>query len=197
LFSLQQGLMGGGARFRRAPPRANGACYSYDWRVESLDDVVLRRLRRNEIEALARALAGEPGEAQLKNRWREQELGYRELLVAEVDGSLVGTVSIGETDLLPRALHLFALEVAPAWRNRGIGTAIVQRVVREARRRRRGRVYLEVRVDNPARRLYHRLGFRRLGSAFVNPWWRYLDDGRQERVEELSYRMVRRITTLD
>ncbi|HLF76068.1 MAG TPA: GNAT family N-acetyltransferase [Dehalococcoidia bacterium] len=163
----------------------------------AMDSVVLRQLRREEIATLALALAGDPGEAQLKNRWREQQLGYRELLVAEVDGSLVGTVSIGETELLPRALHLFALEVAPAWRNRGVGTAIVQRVVAEARRRRRGRVYLEVRVDNPARRLYHRLGFRRMGGPFVNPWWRYLDDGRQERVEELSYRMVRRVTTRD
>ena len=159
--------------------------------------LVLHRLQRDEIAALAESLAGDPTEAQLKNRWREQELGFRELLVAEVDGALVGTVSISETELLPRALHLFALEVAPAWRNRGIGTSIVREVVAEARKRRRGRVYLEVRVDNPARRLYHRLGFRRLGEDFVNPWWRYLDDGRQERVEELSLRMVRRVTLRD
>jgi ribosomal protein S18 acetylase RimI-like enzyme len=156
--------------------------------------VRLRRLRREEISELAGALAGDPTEAQLRNRWREQELGYRELLVAEYEGSLVGTVSIGESELLPRALHLFALEVAPAMRNRGIGGRIVEEVVREARRRRRGRVYLEVRVDNPARRLYHRLGFRRLGEAFINPWWRFTADGDQERVEELSYRMVRRVT---
>jgi ribosomal protein S18 acetylase RimI-like enzyme len=158
------------------------------------DDVVLRRLRRDEIPALASALAGDPSEAQIRNRWREQELGYRELLVAEVEGSLVGTVSIGETDVLPRALHLFALEVAPAMRNRGIGTRIVEQVVAEARKRRRGRVYLEVRVDNPARRLYHRLGFRRMGEPFINPWWRFTADGQQERVEELSFRMVRRVT---
>lgn len=160
-------------------------------------NVVLRRLNRDEIGALAASLDGDPTEAQLKNRWREQEIGFRELLVAEVEGALVGTVSISETELLPRALHLFALEVAPEWRNRGVGTSIVQRVVSEAKRRRRGRVYLEVRVDNPARRLYHRLGFRRLGGAFVNPWWRYLEDGSQERVEELSYRMVRRVTLRD
>jgi len=159
--------------------------------------VVLRRLRHEEIGALAQSLAGDPTEAQLENRWREQQVGFRELLVAEVDGALVGTVSISETELLPRALHLFALEVAPPWRNRGIGASIVRQVVSEAKRRRRGRVYLEVRVDNPARRLYHRLGFRRLGEPFVNPWWRYLDDGRQERVEELSLRMVRRVTLRD
>jgi ribosomal protein S18 acetylase RimI-like enzyme len=158
---------------------------------------VLRRLSREEIGALAESLEGDPTEAQLRNRWREQEVGFRELWVAEVDGALVGTVSISETELLPRALHLFALEVAPSWRNRGIGAAIVRQVVAEARKRRRGRVYLEVRVDNPARRLYHRLGFRRLGKDFVNPWWRYLEDGRQERVEDLSLRMVRRVTLRD
>jgi hypothetical protein len=46
-------------------------------------------------------------------------------------------------------------------------------------------VHLEVRVDNPARRLYHRLGFRR-SAPFLNGWWRYEDDGSRVRVEEMS-----------
>jgi hypothetical protein len=54
-------------------------------------------------------------------------------------------------------------------------------------------VYLEVRIDNPARRLYHRLGFRRVGEPFINSWWRFEDDGSQLRVEEESVRMVRRV----
>ena len=159
--------------------------------------VTIRRLRKHEIPDLARAVPDELTEAQLRNRWREQEIGYRELLAAEVDGELVGTVSLSETEILPGALHLFALEVAPEQRGRGIGEAIVRFVLKEARRRGRERVYLEVRADNPARRLYHRIGFRRVGDAFTNAWWRYLDDGTQERVEELSYRMVRRVLPAD
>src|SRR3954468_11924445 len=156
------------------------------------DDVVVRPVKREELPALAEALV-ETSEAQLANRWREQELGYRELLVAEHAGAYVGTVSIGESESPPRSLHLFALEVAPERRGQGVAVSVVPYVVDEARRRQRASVYLEVRVDNPARRLYHRLGFRRTGADFVNTWWRFRPDGTRDRVDELSCRMVRRI----
>ncbi len=156
--------------------------------------VLVRRLRFEEIGELAEAIRGETSRAQIENRWREQELGYRELLAAEVDGRLVGTVSIGERPGPPgRSLHLFALEVAREWRNRGIGGQVVRWVVEEAQRRGLRRVFLEVRTDNPARRLYHRLGFRRVGAPFINAWWRYGEDGSRERMEEPSYRMVKRL----
>ena len=62
-----------------------------------------------------------------------------------------------------------------------------------ARRRDCTRVYLEVRADNPARRLYHRLGFRRVGNVFTNSWWRFNDNGTRDRIEEQSLRMVKRL----
>ena len=114
-------------------------------------------------------------------------------MVAEREGKLVGTVSISESFRPPESLHLFALEVSVARRNEGIGAEIVSWVVDEARRRGLSRVYLEVRTDNPARRLYHRLGFRRVGPAFTNSWWLFNQDGSQTRVDELSYRMVKRV----
>jgi ribosomal protein S18 acetylase RimI-like enzyme len=154
--------------------------------------VKLRPLRLAEIGELARDIP-EITEAQLANRWREQTMGYRELLVAEKDGELVGTVSVAETEQPRNSLHLFALEVSQSRRNEGIGAEIVCWVVEEARRRGRDRVYLEVRTDNPARRLYHRLGFRRVGGSFVNAWWLHRSDGTQERIEELSYQMIRRV----
>ena len=77
--------------------------------------------------------------------------------------------------------------------SKGIGAAIVEWVVEEAKRRGCSRVYLEVRTDNPARRLYHRLGFRRVGDAFMNAWWRFNDDATRDRIEELSLRMVKRL----
>jgi ribosomal-protein-alanine N-acetyltransferase len=158
----------------------------------SAGDVVVRPVRRDELTALAEALV-ETSAAQLENRWREQELGYRELLVAERDGEYVGTVSIGESETPPTSMHLFALEVAPERRGQGIGGSIVTHVLDEARRRSRVSVYLEVRVDNPARRLYHRLGFRRIGADFVNTWWRFRPDGTRDRVDEMSCRMLRRL----
>jgi ribosomal protein S18 acetylase RimI-like enzyme len=156
------------------------------------EDVIVRPARREELAALAAALV-ETSAAQLENRWREQELGYRELLLAERDGEYVGTVSIGDSESPPASLHLFALEVAPELRGQGIGGAIVRHVVEEARRRQRDAVYLEVRVDNPARSLYQRLGFRRTGPDFVNTWWRFKADGTRDRVDELSCRMLRRL----
>ncbi|MGE0059970.1 MAG: GNAT family N-acetyltransferase [Dehalococcoidia bacterium] len=153
--------------------------------------VTVRPLQRQEIPALGRVL-DEAGEAQLRNRWHEQDLGYRELMGAELDGELVGTVSIRH-NATAESMHLFALEVATARRGEGIGGAIVEWVIEEARRRDCTRVYLEVRTDNPARRLYHRLGFRRVGSAFVNTWWRFNDNGTRDRVEEQSLRMVKRL----
>ena len=154
---------------------------------------LIRPARPDEATSLAAAIPDELTEAHAANRLREQELGYREVLVAEADGRLVGTVSMRETGFEVHSMHLFALEVAPDHRGHGIGTSIVEHVVAEARRRGCERVYLEVRADNRARRLYHRLGFRRVGRAFVNAWWQFRQDGSRERIEELSYRMVKRL----
>jgi ribosomal protein S18 acetylase RimI-like enzyme len=152
----------------------------------------VRRLQFAEIAELAEIIP-EVTDAQLANRWREQSLGYREFMVAERDGRLVGTVSISESLRPAESLHLFALEVAASSRNQGVGADIVTWVMDEARRRGLRRVYLEVRTDNPARRLYHRLGFRRVGPSFTNSWWLFHQDGSQTRVDELSYRMVKRV----
>jgi ribosomal protein S18 acetylase RimI-like enzyme len=152
----------------------------------------VRPMQLHEIEALSQAIP-ETSAAQLANRWREQSMGYRELLAAERDGKVVGTVSIAESQRPMAGVHLFALEVAESARNQGIGAEIVRWVEEEARRRGQRRVYLEVRIDNPARRLYHRLGYRRTGESFINAWWRFGDDGTQERVQEESVRMVHRV----
>jgi ribosomal-protein-alanine N-acetyltransferase len=161
--------------------------------LPSSSKLAIRPIRSYEVSSLAAAIPDELTEAHVSNRLREQELGYREVLVAESDGELVGTVSMRESGLESHSMHLFALEVAPAHRGHGIGTSIVEHVVAEARRRGCKLVYLEVRVDNRARRLYHRLGFRRVGDAFLNAWWQFREDGSRERIEELCYRMVKRL----
>ena len=152
----------------------------------------VRPMRLHEIEALAHGIP-ETSAAQLANRWREQGLGYRELLAGERAGEAVGTLSIAESMRPVRGMHLFALEVAEAARNQGVGGDIVRWVEDEARRRGLRRVYLEVRIDNPARRLYHRLGYRRVGEPFINVWWRFEDDGTQVRVQEETVRLVHRV----
>jgi len=161
-------------------------------REATAGEVRIRPLRREEIPAIAAAVV-EMSAAQFENRWREQEIGLRELLVAERDGALVGTVSICEKERPPCSIHLFALEVAPPLRGQGIGRSIIDQVIAEGRRRGRERVYLDVRVDNRARRLYQRVGFRRVGGPFLNTWWLFGADGSRQRVEEVAVRMIRRL----
>src|SRR5687768_8812874 len=93
--------------------------------------VKVRRLERQEIPALARVI-DETSEAQLRNRWQEQDLGYRELLVGELDGALVATVSLRH-NAAAEAMHLFALEVANHRRGAGIGAGMCLYVIEEAR----------------------------------------------------------------
>jgi ribosomal protein S18 acetylase RimI-like enzyme len=55
---------------------------------------------------------------------------------------------------------LFALKTAPAWRGRGLGSAVVAALLDEARRRGAATAYLQVTADNgPALTLYRRFGF--------------------------------------
>ena len=56
-----------------------------------------------------------------------------------------------------------AIAVLPGWRGRGVGTAMLQRLLRAVEPRYPG-VSLSVSRTNPARRLYERHGFREVGS---------------------------------
>lgn len=57
-------------------------------------------------------------------------------------------------------IHINNVAIRPAFRGRGIGTALMQHVLLEARRLGAKRATLEVRASNDAaRRLYERLGF--------------------------------------
>lgn len=81
------------------------------------------------------------------------------ILVATADGRVVGYVV---SRIEPPDGHILNLAVAPAFRRKGIATALM----RDAKKRlmeRVGTVYLEVRVGNePAKRLYEGLSFRQV-----------------------------------
>lgn len=70
-------------------------------------------------------------------------------------------------------IHINNLAVRPRYRRRGLGTALVQHVLVEARRFGARRATLEVRASNiDARRLYERLGFYVAGTRpgyYTNP----------------------------
>ena len=56
-----------------------------------------------------------------------------------------------------------SMSLVPAYRGRGIGTALLRRVLAEAEREAEA-VSLSVSQSNPARRLYERAGFRAVGE---------------------------------
>ena len=73
-----------------------------------------------------------------------------------------GEESVGTTVVTWDRGHLllaFAL-VAPEWRNRGLGTALIIRTANRLAAEGATEWTLAVTVGNPAQRLYERLGFR-------------------------------------
>jgi ribosomal protein S18 acetylase RimI-like enzyme len=110
--------------------------------------------------------------------------------VAEAGGLPVGCVSVNEDDAVPGLLHLFALDVAPSFQRRGVGTALIRRIESEAEQRPFEGIWLDVEITNEdARRLYERLGFQREEGIVVN---RYTSLTSGESVEETCYRMFKR-----
>jgi ribosomal protein S18 acetylase RimI-like enzyme len=121
--------------------------------------------------ALAVQVTSEPGDAwAAMYHYRGQEHlppVAREVLTSAEAQSFVSLRAAGELLAIARLsvaggwAGLTAVEVSPAHRRRGLGTAITAAACQEASRRGLTRVFLQVEVTNaPARALYERLGFR-------------------------------------
>ena len=91
-------------------------------------------------------------------------------LVAQEDGKLIGYV--GSQSVPPEA-DVMNLAVAPEWRNKGIGRALMTALIAQLHSRGITALFLEVRVGNtPAQNLYRSLGFVEAGRRpkyYVNP----------------------------
>ena len=91
-------------------------------------------------------------------------------LVAQEDGKLIGYV--GSQSVAPEA-DVMNLAVAPEWRNKGIGRALMTALIAQLHSRGITALFLEVRVGNtPAQNLYRSLGFVEVGRRpkyYVNP----------------------------
>ena len=83
-------------------------------------------------------------------------------LVAEAEGEIIGAVWVRD---MPDYGHVadgvpsFAIALLPAYRGRGLGTALMQTMLAELRRRGYPRCSLAVQKRNRALHLYRRLGF--------------------------------------
>jgi ribosomal protein S18 acetylase RimI-like enzyme len=90
------------------------------------------------------------------------------VLVAELDGELVGYIRVLPVTALPENAHVLGvlgLAVAPGARRWGIGSALLAAAEQHARDRGAHKLSLRVLSTNEtALRLYERLGFRREGT---------------------------------
>jgi len=84
---------------------------------------------------------------------RHFPLGEDQIII--VDGRDVGRLAV---DRYPDRINLRLIEILPEYQGRGIGTAIIQDILDEARQAKIP-VTLMVLSINPAQRLYERLGF--------------------------------------
>jgi len=118
-----------------------------------------------------------------EDTWRER-LATQCHFQALLDGDPVGSVGIWDDPETPAdASTLVAMYVVPCARGAGVGERLVQAVLDEAAARGRSRVVLEVTETNePARRLYERMGFVLDGTRKPLPHTPELDELGMERV---------------
>ena len=127
-------------------------------------------------EAFGSKLADWTGDGDTEERWRARLDEVPVNLVARLDGEPAGIVSLTED------AELISMWVAPRARGRGVGDALIDALLDQARERGLSRVVLAVRLHNDhARRAYERAGFAEDGWHVAPP------DPEPER------RMVRRL----
>lgn len=91
--------------------------------------------------------------------WQEHYTGARFDLVL-VDGEPAGRLYV---DVWAREVRIVDIAILPAYRNRGLGTRLLEGVFAEGDAAGKP-VSIHVEVFNPARRLYERLGFVEKGA---------------------------------
>lgn len=95
-------------------------------------------------------------------------------LVAEVDGEVIGVCWVRTTDgygHIDSATPSFSISICRPYRGRGIGTAMMSRMLDELLEAGYTRASLSVQKENPAMRLYERMGFRIVGDGADETEW--------------------------
>lgn len=121
---------------------------------------VFASTRDEELAALG--WSGDQIEAFLRLQFEAQDRFYREhyqgtaYSVIECGGEAAGRLYLARW---PDEIRIMDIALLPPWRGRGIGTTLLEEVIGEAEREGK-RVSIHVERNNPARRLYERLGFR-------------------------------------
>lgn len=95
-------------------------------------------------------------------------------LVAEVDGQVIGACWVRTTDEYGHVddeTPSFCISLLEPYRNHGIGATLMRALLDELRDAGYARASLSVQKENPALRLYERLGFRIVGNGVDRTEW--------------------------
>ncbi len=162
-------------------------------------EISTRPAQEGDIEALVETLAPDVAPEQVRDRWKEHTEGTRRLLLAEIDGAPVGTISIGETrHYRTDSLRALSLDVGPAHRNLGVGAALIAYAESEAIRLKFKSIHHEVGTTNDdAVRLYESQGYKHINKTVQNQWWVFPDGGNQRMEEETSWVMTKVLAVPD
>ncbi len=115
----------------------------------------IREARAHDAEAIARLVAAEAARGVLLPRSREDVLEHlQEFVVAEADGALAGAGSLHVYD--EALAEVRSLVVAPSFRGRGVGAALVAALEERARALGIGRAF----ALTYETRFFARLGYR-------------------------------------
>ena len=106
-------------------------------------------------------------------------------IVAEVAGEVIGACWVRTTNEyghIDDATPSFSISLYGPYRNNGIGTAMMTLMMEELRDAGYARASLSVQKENPALRLYERMGFRIIGNGFDDTEWLMVADFSEERI---------------
>ena len=122
---------------------------------------------RDAVQPLAEALA--PWNEGAERQLIEKAVAHAGSSILRAENTDAGWLQVEETRHAVQLRHLY---LAPQMRNRGLGTAFLAWMKERADRKRKDLV-LEVMTNNPAQRLYERLGFKPLTTAANKVTMRY------------------------
>lgn len=158
-------------------------------------DVIVREVRESDLRELEWEGRYQHFRRIYRRSMKEANRGRRVLLVAEVEGTIVGQIFIqlasGRKELADGSSsgYLYAFRVRPSHRNQGIGSLLLDEAERELRQRDFERAVIAVAKTNEvARRMYEKRGYRRFAEDPGR--WSYVDhEGALRHVHEPAYVM--------
>lgn len=118
-----------------------------------------------------------------QHRFYHENFGSASFDVIEVDGDAVGRLYV---DRREREIRIIDIALVPDQRGKGIGSALIQRLIDEASASDRS-VGIHVEHNNPALSLYRRLGFTHVhdeGVYYFMRWEQASQDKVQDNIQE-------------